>query len=215
MADLHKYPRTPHLPSSPGATADDRILPSIEHFEGQEVVVTEKIDGENTTMYSGGYMHARSRDSASHPSQSRCRALAARVGLDIPEGWRVSGENVYALHSIPYDRLTAFFYVFGIYDDQDCCLSWNDTVQWAELLGLETAPVLYRGTFDLTAIEAAFNGVSAFGDTAEGYVVRLACGFPCADFARNLAKWVRPHHVQDTDEHWRSKPVVPNRLVSG
>jgi hypothetical protein len=42
-----KYPRTLHLPWSPGLTNDDRQLKSTEHFEGREVVVTVKMDGEN------------------------------------------------------------------------------------------------------------------------------------------------------------------------
>lgn len=41
-----KYPRTYHLPTSPGVTDDDRVLESYAGFEGQEIVVTEKMDGE-------------------------------------------------------------------------------------------------------------------------------------------------------------------------
>ena len=37
-----KYPRTLHLPWSEGATNDDKILKSVEHFEGKQVVITEK-----------------------------------------------------------------------------------------------------------------------------------------------------------------------------
>lgn len=49
-----KYPRTYHLPWSPGATDDDRVLTDEEleaNFSGRMVVATEKMDGENTTMY--------------------------------------------------------------------------------------------------------------------------------------------------------------------
>jgi hypothetical protein len=53
-----RYPRTYHLPWSPGATDDDRMLPDVRAFEGQEVVVTAKMDGEQTTMYTD-YLHAR------------------------------------------------------------------------------------------------------------------------------------------------------------
>ena len=51
-----KYPRTPHLPFSPGRSDDDIGLGKVE-FTG-EVVVTEKLDGENTTLYHD-YLHAR------------------------------------------------------------------------------------------------------------------------------------------------------------
>jgi len=42
-----KYPRTPHLPWSEGASEDDIQLINAEMFEGKNVVVTEKLDGEN------------------------------------------------------------------------------------------------------------------------------------------------------------------------
>lgn len=43
----YKYPRTPHLPWSPGATSDDKYISSFESFRGKQIVVTEKMDGEN------------------------------------------------------------------------------------------------------------------------------------------------------------------------
>lgn len=51
-ASRYKYPRTPHLPWSPGATKDDVRCINTEIFTGKRVVITEKMDGENTTLYS-------------------------------------------------------------------------------------------------------------------------------------------------------------------
>lgn len=42
-----KYPRTPHLPFSEGMTKDDRVWKDMHYFDQTEVVVTEKMDGEN------------------------------------------------------------------------------------------------------------------------------------------------------------------------
>lgn len=42
-----KYPRTMHLPYSYGRSSDDRVLNTVDHFAGREVVVTMKMDGEN------------------------------------------------------------------------------------------------------------------------------------------------------------------------
>jgi hypothetical protein len=205
-----KYPRTWHLPFSKGATDDDKTLGSVDHFVEQEVVVTEKMDGENTTIYSDSYMHARSVDSRSHESQTWVRAFAANVGHDIPEGWRVCGENVYAQHSISYNRLETYFYVFAIYNEDNVCLSWDETVEWAALLGLTTVPVLYRGIWNEEAIKACYDGTSKVGDEGEGYVVRLAGSFAYDDFSRSLAKFVREDHVQTGAKHWRSCAVVAN-----
>jgi hypothetical protein len=46
---LYKYPRTPHLSFSPGVTEDDLKLDRQHIFANCQVVVTEKLDGENTT----------------------------------------------------------------------------------------------------------------------------------------------------------------------
>ncbi|QHY97541.1 hypothetical protein SSPS47_20775 [Streptomyces sp. S4.7] len=103
------YPRTPHLPWSPGVASDDVRVGDLDGLRGREVVVTEKMDGENTTLYRDG-LHARSLDSGHHPSRAWVKALQGRIGGLIPDGVRVCGENMYARHSIPYEDLESWFY---------------------------------------------------------------------------------------------------------
>ncbi len=201
-----RYPRTPHLPWSPGATSDDVRAANLSGLEGVEVVVTEKLDGENTTLYRDG-LHARSLDSAHHPSRTWVKALHARVAARIPEGYRVSGENVFARHSIAYGALEGFFYAFSVWDADDRCLDWDATERFAHDLGIPTTPVLWRGRLD----ERALRGLKLDLARQEGYVVRAVAGFSREEFPRRVAKWVRKNHVQ-TDEHWMLAPVVPNAL---
>jgi hypothetical protein len=59
---LTKYPRTFHLPFSLAVSSDDKLLQSLDSFVGNRVIVTEKMDGENTSLYSDGTTHARSID---------------------------------------------------------------------------------------------------------------------------------------------------------
>ena len=82
-----------------------------------------------------------------------------------------------------------------------------------EQLGLQVVPVLYRGPWDKTAVRAieAVGAASRFGDDREGYVVRLADGFHYRAFRQSVAKYVRKNHVQ-TDVHWKTQVVVPNKL---
>lgn len=208
--DRIKYPRTLHFPWSPGATDDDKVLTSVDVFVGQEIVKTEKMDGENTTLYGDGYTHARSIDSAHHPSRAWVKAEAARVSRDLPPGWRVCGENLYAEHSIRYDRLPSYFLVFGIYDTENNAIAWSEVEEWCQLLDLHTVPVLYRGPWDEARVRE-IPTKSAYGPTPEGYVVRIAQGFSFPDFGRSVAKYVRKNHVQ-TDEHWMQQVVKPNLL---
>ena len=79
------YPRTPHLPWSPGATSDDVRVGDLSGLTGRDVVVTEKLDGENTTLYRDG-LHARSLDSGHHPSRAWVKALHGRVAQGDPSG---------------------------------------------------------------------------------------------------------------------------------
>ncbi len=206
-----KYPRTPHLPWSPGATDDDVKLRALPFEEGCEVVITEKLDGENTTMYND-YIHARSMDGRGHPTRAWVKNLHGQIAHEIPKGMRIVGENMYAKHSICYDELTSFFYVISIWE-QDRCLSWDDTVEYAELLGLETTPVLYRGP--LPNIEMMGHSFwPRFSCELEGYVVRRADSFYLKNFQNSVAKCVRANHVT-SDRHWRHGEIKPNYLALG
>jgi predicted kinase len=197
------YPRTPHLPWSPGATADDVRTADLSGFVGREVVVTEKLDGENTTLYRDG-LHARSLDSAHHPSRAWVKSLHGVVASAIPAGWRVCGENLYARHSLGYDDLDSWFHAFSVWAE-DRCLPWDETVRFVRELGIPAPKVLWRGVFD----ERALRKLRLDLTRQEGYVVRVADGFRHRDFARCVAKWVRSGHVR-TDRHWMLGPVVAN-----
>ncbi|MFF4007543.1 RNA ligase family protein [Streptomyces sp. NPDC001717] len=199
------YPRTPHLPWSPGAAADDVRATGLAGLVGREVVVTEKLDGENTTLYPDG-LHARSLDSAHHPSRAWVKGLQGRIGAGIPNGWRVCGENLYARHSIPYEDLDSWFYGFSVWDGEHC-LDWDRTVRFLRGLGVPVPRVLWRGVFD----ERALRKLRLDTTRQEGYVVRTTAGFAREDFGRRVAKWVRGGHVQ-TGTHWMFAQVVPNGL---
>lgn len=203
-----KYPRTYHLPSSPGATSDDRRLADTSIFMDKEIVIMEKMDGENTTLYRD-YMHARSLDEDHHESRGWVKNLHSQIAWQIDEGWRICGENLYALHSVPYDSLPTYFMVFSIWDENNVCLSWDDTVLYAQVLGLETVPVLYRGIFDPTVISSIEGQLDT--SSSEGFVVRLAGSFGYSQFRRSVAKWVRAGHVQTT-HNWKMRAVVKNGI---
>lgn len=206
MTQYYKYPRTPHLPWSPGGTKDDIRTLDTAKFVGRQVVVSEKMDGENTTMYTN-HIHARSIDSRHHPSRDWVKALHAQMGYQIPTGWRICGENLFAQHSIVYQELASYFLAFAVFDEHNRCLSWAESLQWFELLGLKHPKILYQGIWD----ENAIRSLKVNCKTQEGYVVRTADAFDYDEFKLNLAKWVRTDHVQ-TDTHWMHAALVANKL---
>ena len=142
-----------------------------------------------------------------------------------------------ALHSLWYDRLPAYFMVFGAYMGDEC-LSWDDTLDWCAMLDLTPVPVLYRGPWDearvrgcmplqggagastcasdpLTARkrwDALGHRADRFAVGQEGYVVRVASAFPTVAFGESVSKFVRKNHVT-TSDHWASETVIPNLLA--
>ena len=199
-----KYDRTPHLCFSPSKTLDpdDKVLKNHDCFKGKKLIFTEKMDGENTCC-SRDAIHARSCDGYGKSWQHYMKSLYACFSYLIPEGLTIYGECVYAKHSICYEKLTTYFYVFAALE-RGSWLSWSEVVLWARRLGLDTVPVITAGNLKEIPIPTK----SAFGSVCEGYVVRNFDSFPKGEFGQNVAKSVRPHHVQ-TDEHW-TKNWIPN-----
>jgi hypothetical protein len=204
-----KYPRTNHLPWSPGVNDDDRVLTSLDAFVGRRVIVTEKLDGENTTLYRD-HIHARSIDSRGGEDRAWVKQFWSTIAHDLPEGWRICGENLWAEHSIHYDNLKSYFYGFSIWNERNECLSWDDTLDWFSIFGIAHVPVMHDGPWDERAIR---NWEQLPWDKHEGYVVRVADSFTYAQFKNSIAKYVRKGHVQ-TSKHWRAgRAFTPNELA--
>jgi len=204
-----KYPRTLHHPGSPGVQSDDKIASDLSAFQGAEVIVTEKMDGENTTLYRDGF-HARSLDTGYHSSRDWLAGFHAQISYLISEGWRVCGENLYARHSVAYQALKSYFLGFSVWTDANRCQSWDDSVATFQHLGVEPVPVIYRGAYSASLLSDLGRDLDL--DSSEGLVMRLSRQFDFSDFGQSVVKWVRPGHVQ-SETHWRNAEIVPNGLA--
>lgn len=163
-------------------------------------ITKRKMYGENTTMMRD-HFHARSVDGRRHESRDWVKNLWASLAADIPEGWRLCGENLFAMHSIRYESLQSYFLAFSVWTAQNACLSWDETLEWFELLAVLPVEVLYRGPWDERVIRRLYDEKSDWG-THEGYVVRSAGSFSMRQFRSKVAKFVRKGHVQAA-KHWR------------
>ena len=207
-----KYPRTYHLPYSPGATKDDKKLKDgwFDYFKNQEIVITEKLDGENTAFTSQD-VYARSHGAPTRTPWSRNLwdddGLYWKVKPLLQDNEIVFGENLYGEHSIHYDKLPSYWFMFAQYDETtQYWASWDFVKYWAEILGVPTVPELWRGKIESEKqledlVNSFVNEPSLFGNNREGVVIRTTKTFPNNVFSHNVCKWVRPNHVQ-TDEHW-------------
>lgn len=217
MNQRFKYGRTFHLDFSDGIQNDDKIISNLDNFINKDVVATLKYDGEQTSLYSDGYMHARSIDSKSNYTRDIAKKIHSLILQDIPEGFRLCCENLYAKHSIYYpdDYLEGYLYLLSVWDDKNYALSWDDTKIYAQLLDLPTPKELYRGPFDYNKIKNLVKDLDA--SIEEGFVVRLTNKIHYNDFSNSFIKYVRKGHVQNNSKHWleetypNGKPKNPSK----
>lgn len=205
-----KYPRTYHLPWSPGTTSDDRKLFGdwFENYRGKEIVITEKLDGENNAMNRTG-VYARSHAAPTTSPWTRNmwepNGLYWQLKDIIGENETVYGENLFGEHSIHYDKLPSYWHIFAVNDEVNW-YSWDDVCLMSEVLKQPHAPELWRGVINSEEqlrelVDKFVHEPSVYGPQREGVVIRLTSSFPVDDFSKCVCKWVRPGHVQ-TDEHW-------------
>lgn len=211
-----KYPRTYHVPFSPGATSDDKRLSEddfLKHFAHKRLIFTEKLDGENSAITHFD-CYARSHGAPTRSPWSinlwGDDGIMWRVKDSLGEDETIYGENLYGEHSIHYDRLTDYFHIFAA-NNGYMWYSWEDVELMGRILNLPTVPFLGTGYVTTVEelkdiIEAYMKEPSAYGDTKEGIVIRTADEFPVlvdgkSVFHEHVCKYVRANHVQ-TDEHW-------------
>src|SRR3546814_6175752 len=82
---------------------------------------------------------------------------------------------MYAVHSIPYtaanqNALRSYFYGFGVWDENNTLLAWDQTIEVFQMLDINPASVLYHGPYH----DGLADELAAKIDPArqEGFVLR-------------------------------------------
>ena len=136
-----KYPRTLHAHPSKGTTSDDRFLPTgyVQAFaDMNQLVVTEKLDGQNNCFNRHGVFARTHATPSTHPWDKPLRERWQLIKNDLGD-LEVFGENMYGIHSIAYRKLDSYFYVFAV-REKDRWLSWEEVKFYAGLLDFPTVP---------------------------------------------------------------------------
>lgn len=221
--DSPKYNRTFHLPWSKGTTNDDKIASDISRLIGNEIVITEKMDGSNTSLEKDGCFARTHSGPPSHASFDGLKALHATIKYKIPHSFQLFGEWCFALHSIEYSELSSYFMMFGVRElanafgaEEDYWVSWDDVELWASELEVPTVPVLFRGSVKTEKelkelVESFMIQPSKCGGIREGIVVRISKSFNDYEFSQCVLKCVRANHVQ-TSEHWKDQEITKNKI---
>ena len=222
--DFFKFPHTPHLAWLSSAPArQDKVLspPEVRDFLSAEVLVEEKVDGANLglSVDSAGSLRAQNRGSflgtrASpqfQPLWPWLEARRERLVEALGQNLMLFGEWCFAVHSVRYDALPDWFLAFDVYDRQ-AGRFWSSARRDAlvDRLGLARVPVVARGRFSLPEVQKLLAPSRFTHGLMEGLYLRRDRG----GFLGARAKLVRAEFVQAIEEHWSSRPLERNGLVS-
>ncbi len=220
---FHKFPHTSHLLwLGEGTPREDKILSTDEAraFLNGAIVVEEKVDGANLGFSVGidGRVRAQSRGNYLAPGRSHAQwnplwpwlaqrenALVRTLGHKL----MFFGEWTYALHTIPYTALPAWFLTFDIYEIATKRFwSVDRRNELAQNLGIYTVPEVFRGCRALNQV-AGLVGASQLGaPRMEGvYLRREKDGY-----LLQRAKVVGAEFKQQIEEHWTRRALVANHL---
>lgn len=219
----HKFPRTPHLWGS-RASRDDRVLSREESAAllARPLIVEEKVDGANLgvsfdeegarpVVQNRGHLLGRGEHAQFAPVWGWLAEREAELREALGPHRILFGEWLYARHSVAYDALPDWFLGFDLYDKRErAFLSRVALEELASHARVSLVPQLARAqVFRTLEAVADFVGPSrvATGQRAEGLVLREERDGRVS--AR--AKWVRPDFIAGITEHWRSRPVEPNK----
>ncbi|MBL8939974.1 MAG: RNA ligase family protein [Archangium sp.] len=248
--DIVKFPRTPHLEGSELQPGDDDVPRMHRRALEGDVVVTEKLDGINIGLrfddHGKAWLFSRSHFIGAEPWFDRLKAQIAAnaVGLFERLGTRfvVYGEWLFARHTVFYDSLPAYFFVFDALEIEGArFLSTAERSELLDGLGLSEAPVVWRGKGRALPEVEALLGRSQFASPS------LADSFEALIASRGLVlekeraqtqlngqmeglcfrlerdgrfvsrcKYVRPgfrQTIASSGTHWASRPLVQNLLA--
>ena len=147
-----KYPRTSYWPYSPVIGRGDGVhRDPFRQFVGEQVVVTEKLDGSNTLLHAG-HVYGRS---VAVPSDAKWLAMVKKH-----HAWKVTepgvylyGEDIYGMHSITYEPVQEdqTFHAFALRDRKGDFASFEELENYARQRKIPVVPVLFRGCFETLA----------------------------------------------------------------
>lgn len=214
---LTKYCRTLHFNFSPEIHDDDKVvhMKNLGNFLNREYVILEKLDGQNnclkgletiTNSYPGVFARTHAQETKL-PWDHILISWYHNNKYNLKDNIWYFVENLFAEHSIKYEKLDFYFFLFNLYNPiNNMFLSWDEVEFEAKRLGLKTPKVLFRGTFNSMSevkqwMDREIRFPSEYGEEREGFVMRPVEAFNANDFSKVVGKYVRKGHVQ-TDEHW-------------
>jgi RNA ligase len=204
------YPRVSLLVASGRGASDDRVLdPRLaEKLLGRRVLVEEKLDGANVSVWlEGGRIESSLRAGPGAVDRGRqlgpLRAWLGERLHALPELLRehaLYGEWLYLTHGVPYDLLPSYFVGLDLWSPVDGFLPPLERNRRLVEGGIAVPPELFRGKPETASRLESLMTQSGFGTgPMEGLVIRTLDGSE-----PRVAKLLRPGYQPATDSAWTS-----------
>lgn len=213
---FRKYEKTYHLfPVTSKYNLDDT---NVQRLLTGEMIVEEKMDGSNVGIirHSKGFA-LQKRGSLVGPSVHEqfdyFHNWASLLNYDkimaVPRETLIYGELLYAVHSVYYDSLPEYVLVFDVRQNGRW-LNYDERSEFCTRYEFNMVPLIARGTFTKDELKKLMPIKSAYGEFAEGMVVKRY-----AKHGYFRAKIVKPEFIkiiEESDEHWSRKQVKRNKV---
>ena len=191
----------------------------VKQLLGGQVVVEEKMDGANTGIirHKKGF-HLQKRGSlvgqSEHAQFQYFHNWANYQNyeklMNVPVGYTIYGELLYAVHSIYYDSLPDYFLVFDVWDKRkDKFLNTDAKLEFCDKYGFIHTPIIAEGKFNLTDLYDMIPNESSYGDTCEGIVIKR---YNKKGYTRG--KIVKPEFIKVMEEslQWTRSALKVNKV---
>ncbi len=214
---FRKYDKTYHV--FPVTSKHNLDRTQVKRLLAGSVVVEEKMDGSNVGIirHSNGFA-LQKRGSlvgrSVHEQFDFFHGWAHGDGyeriMSLPTGTLLYGELLYAVHALYYDQLPEFFLVFDVRRGKKW-LKYEQRKAFCEEYGFHMVPFVTQGCFVKDELKDLVPDRSAYGDMAEGIVVKR--------YSKNgyfKGKIVKPEFQGKIDEegvHWSRQKVKRNQLA--
>lgn len=221
-----------------------RVVAVEEKLDGANAALSFDAAGALLLQSRGHYLTGGPRERHFAPFKAWAHGLAPALWARLGPRYVLYGEWLYAKHTIYYDALPAYFLEFDALDrETDRFLDTPARARLLDGLPIASVPVLHRGPAPSPAALVGLIGPAAYksprwrarladaaaqpphradlvarqtdpSDRMEGLYIKVEEGG--AVTAR--FKYVRADFlgvVADSESHWLSRPILPNRTAEG
>jgi len=183
-----------------------------------KITVEEKLDGANVGIirHRNGFALQKRGSLVGQSEHEQFQYLhnwANRTKYDnimaVPPNHLIYGEWCYTVHSIYYDRLPDYFLVIDILKDKKRWLDRGERDEFCAKYGFASVPFIAEGYFYITDLYDLIPKESAYGDIAEGIVLKR---YRKKEYMRG--KIVKPQFIKVLEEsdHWTKYSIRENKL---